>query len=57
MLWEHDGHLNAAANFRIAAGLAEEISRLPQFRALVERYRKESAAPRSKAQDRLGGDH
>jgi hypothetical protein len=39
MLWEHDNHLNSTANVRLAEGLAEEIAKLPQFRAAVERYR------------------
>jgi len=39
MLWEHDNHLNSAANVRLAEGLAEEIARLPRFREAVDRYR------------------
>jgi hypothetical protein len=55
MLWENDNHLNSAANVRFAEGLAEEISRLPQFQAMVERYRKGIPAPRSKGPDRPEG--
>jgi hypothetical protein len=57
MLWENDNHLNSAANVRFAEGLAEEISKLPQFQAAVERYRKGIPAPRSKAAERPEGGH
>jgi hypothetical protein len=39
MCWEYDGHLTATANDRLAAALAEEIAKLPEFQRVVEQRR------------------
>jgi hypothetical protein len=45
MFWEYDNHLNASASYRMAAGMADEISRLPYFQELVKRYKNGPAGP------------
>jgi hypothetical protein len=37
MVWESDNHLTGNGNYRIAAALAAEIARLPEFQAVVHR--------------------